>query len=74
MEADLSSRLHSDPPSARGDQAFAGDVPLPLAFERAIGEADAIADRRAANSELLGQIAAARRNVAEAERRVVTAT
>ena len=33
----------ADPPSAAEEQAFAADVPLPLAFERAIAEADTIA-------------------------------
>ena len=63
----------SEAPSAAEVQAFAADVPLPLAFERAIGDADAIADRRAANSEILGLVAAARRAVNEAEQRVVAA-
>jgi uncharacterized protein YhaN len=62
-----------DLPSAAEEQVFAADVPLPLAFERAIGDADAIADRRAANSESLALIAATRRNVDEAEQRVLRA-
>jgi uncharacterized protein YhaN len=62
-----------DPPSAAEENVFAADVPLPLAFERAIAEADAIVDRRAANSELLGLVEAARFAVAEAQRRISAA-
>jgi uncharacterized protein YhaN len=50
----------ADPPTAAEEQAFTAGAPLPLAFERAIADADAIADRRAADSELLGRIDAAR--------------
>ncbi len=42
-------------------------VPLPLAFERAITEADTVADRRYAESDLLARIAATARTVSEAE-------
>lgn len=56
-----------NPPSAEEDQTFASDTPLPLAFERAIANADTIADRRATDSELLGRIEAARQAVAAAE-------
>jgi uncharacterized protein YhaN len=61
------------PPSAAEDQAFAADVPLPLAFERAIAEADTIADHRAVDSELLGRVEAARQAVINSERRVAAA-
>jgi uncharacterized protein YhaN len=63
----------SDPPAAAEEHEFAADVPLPLAFERAINEADAIADRRAVDSEFLGRVEAARHAVTEAERRTETA-
>ncbi|HEX3989536.1 MAG TPA: hypothetical protein VHX39_00045, partial [Acetobacteraceae bacterium] len=63
----------ADPPSAAEEREFASGVPLPLAFERAIGEADAVADRRAASSEILGLLAAARRNVDDATQRVAAA-
>jgi uncharacterized protein YhaN len=64
-------------------RAFLGDpvpdteercgVPLPLAFERAMVEADTVADRRYTESELLARVAAARQAVVELERRVETA-
>jgi len=57
----------SSPPSAAEEQAFTADVPLPLAFERAMTAADAIADQRAADSGVLGQIEAARHAFANSQ-------
>ena len=58
------------PPSPDDENSFNPDMPLPLAFERAMAAADAIADERAADSDGLARIEAARRLVAEAEQRV----
>ncbi len=44
-------------------------LPLPLAFERASAEADTVADRRHAESELLARVAGARDSISELERR-----
>ena len=69
------------PPDAGTEAAWAGDAPLPLAYERAVAAADALADRRAGEAERLaraaelartraGQAAVARdleRELAEAE-------
>jgi uncharacterized protein YhaN len=63
----------SDPPTTTEEQAFGDDVPLALAFERAIMEADAIADRRVEDSELLARVEAARRHVSESEQKTQAA-
>ena len=57
------------PPSADDENSFDSDMPLPLAFERAVAAADGVADERAANSDVLARIEAARRVIAEAEQR-----
>ncbi|MSP01719.1 MAG: hypothetical protein EXR07_11825 [Acetobacteraceae bacterium] len=62
------------PPTAAEEQAFDSATPLPLAFERAIADADGIADVRAENSNVLARIEAARRSLAEAERHATEAT
>lgn len=61
-------------PSAAEEASFAGETPLPLAFERALTAADAIADRRVSESDLLATIESARRAVAEAEQNVEAAS
>ncbi len=58
----------TDAPSIAEEQAFAPDVPLPLAFERALSEADTIADLRARDSEMAARLDVARRAVADAEK------
>ncbi|MFT8243285.1 AAA family ATPase [Roseomonas sp. BN140053] len=46
------------PPDPAAAVRFAGPAPLPLAFERAVAAADAVADRRAAETERVAQAAA----------------
>ncbi|WP_256476566.1 ATP-binding protein, partial [Siccirubricoccus soli] len=46
------------PPDPAEEAAFAGGTPLDLAFDRALAEADAIADRRLAEAARLGEAAA----------------
>lgn len=49
----------ANPPAAAEQRGFAGEQPLPLAYERAVRTADELADRRAEDSDLLAQAAAA---------------
>jgi uncharacterized protein YhaN len=62
-----------EPVAPAEEQAITGGMPLPLAFERAISEADTIADRRYFESELLARIDAARSTMLESERRAEAA-
>jgi uncharacterized protein YhaN len=63
----------ADPPSPSEEAAFAGEAPLPLAFERAQLTADGIADRRARESDLLARIRVARDAVTAADQQVAAA-
>ncbi len=54
-------------PAPDAEAAFAPDLPLPLAFERAIAAADAVADRRADEMERLAHAAELRSTIADAE-------
>lgn len=62
-----------DPASAADEQTQTAGMPLPLAFERGITEADAITDQRFAEAELIARIENARHAVTEAERRAAAA-
>jgi uncharacterized protein YhaN len=59
-----------DPPSQAEERAFAGDLPLPLAFERAIAAADTLVDRWVENAALVERASAARAAIQRAEERV----
>jgi len=59
-----------DPPTQAEERAFAGDLPLPLAFERAIAAADALVDRWVENAALVERASAARVAIQRAEERV----
>ncbi|MGE0418325.1 MAG: AAA family ATPase [Acetobacteraceae bacterium] len=61
------------PPDTEEEAAFAGSLPLPLAFERAIAEADGVADRQVAEAEAIERAASARRDVTAAEARLTAA-
>jgi uncharacterized protein YhaN len=57
----------TDKPTPEEERAVTNSVPLPLVFERAMATADALADRRAAESDLLARIDEARRTVSTQE-------
>ncbi len=59
----------ADPPSPREEQAFAAPLPLPLAFERAVTAADALADRRIEDAAAIERVQVARVALQEAEAR-----
>jgi uncharacterized protein YhaN len=67
------ARLTGVPDSA-AEAAYAPGLALPLAFERAMAEADAIADRRAEESERLGQAATLRAAITRADAALRTGT
>ncbi|MGH7120246.1 MAG: hypothetical protein ACREFP_14870 [Acetobacteraceae bacterium] len=60
-------------PEAEELLAFAAGQPLPLAYERAVQAADALADRRVLDSDLIARAAEARRLLAAAERTLAQA-
>jgi uncharacterized protein YhaN len=55
-----------EPPNAEQEQAWAGETPLPLAYERSVAATDALADRRNQESERLVQVAELQRRIAKA--------
>jgi uncharacterized protein YhaN len=57
----------ADRPAPEEEQAVTDGAPLPLAFERAMAAADALADRRTEHSDLLARIEAAKRAVESQE-------
>ena len=63
-----------DPASPAEEQAHTADLPLPLAFERGIHAADAIADQRFAEADVIARVETARHTVMEAEQRAEAAT
>ena len=60
--------------AAEAEAAYVPGLALPLAFERAMAEADAVADRRAEEAERLGQAAILRAAIVRAEEAVKAAT
>ncbi|MGE4045496.1 MAG: hypothetical protein AB7F35_11625, partial [Acetobacteraceae bacterium] len=58
------------PPPAEEIARFADALPLPLAYQQAVEAADRIADERVAGAAAIEQVAAARRQVQEAEQRL----
>ncbi|HEX5328314.1 MAG TPA: AAA family ATPase, partial [Acetobacteraceae bacterium] len=46
-----------EPPTLAQEQAWAGEVPVPLAYERSVTAADDVADRRNQDAERLAQVA-----------------
>jgi uncharacterized protein YhaN len=54
----------ADKPAPEEERAVTDGAPLPLAFERAMAAADALADQRTEQSDLLARIEAAKRAVA----------
>jgi uncharacterized protein YhaN len=60
----------ADAPSAAEEQDFAGPLPLPSAFERAVLAADAVADRRVADAQLIERAASLHQAETEAARRL----
>jgi uncharacterized protein YhaN len=48
-----------DPPTPDEQRDFSGGQPLPLAYERAVQHADAVADRRVAEADLIARATAA---------------
>jgi uncharacterized protein YhaN len=60
----------ADPPTMPEEQNFAGPLPLPLAYERAVTAADAIADRHIREAELIERAQAAKTALHDAEARV----
>jgi uncharacterized protein YhaN len=63
----------ADPPSAAEEQAFAHALPLPIAYERAVSAADAMADRRVQEADQIAAVQAAQAALQEAEVRVQAA-
>ena len=53
----------AEPPTPAQEQAFAGEQPLPLAYQNAVVSADALSDWRAREAELVAKLAEARRAV-----------
>ncbi len=62
-----------DAPGLEEEQGFAGQLPLPLAYERAVTAADATADRHIREAELIERARAAQRGLDDAEARVASA-
>jgi len=60
----------ADPPALHDEQTFAGLLPLPLAYERAVTSADLIADRRIREAELIERAQAAQSALQDAAARV----
>ena len=60
----------SDPASLPEEQTFAGPLPLPIAFERAMATADNVADRRVSEAEAVEQARSARQSVENANIRL----
>jgi uncharacterized protein YhaN len=63
----------ADAPTEEQEAAFTGGQPLPLAYQRAVGSADRVADQRMQDGEMAGRIDAAKGAVREAETRLETA-
>lgn len=62
-----------DPPSAEEHGQFAGELPLPLAYERAVSAADAMADTRMQRGSVIVQAEVYRSAVAKAQAAVSAA-
>lgn len=60
----------ADPPSRDDEQVFAGLLPLPIAYERAVAAADDIADRRVQEAAVVERAHAAQAALREAEVRM----
>jgi uncharacterized protein YhaN len=60
-------RLFESAPDREAERAWAGDLPLPLAYERAVTAADDLADRRGSEAERVERVAELRRQVASTE-------
>lgn len=60
-------RLFGDAPDVAAERAWAGDLPLALAYERALTAADDLADRRGGEAERIERAAELRRQLAAAE-------
>lgn len=60
-------------PAAEELRAFAADQPLPLAYERAVKAADALADRRVQDSDVIARAAEAGRTLAAAQQALAEA-
>jgi uncharacterized protein YhaN len=63
----------SDPPDAAQEHGWADELPLPLAFERAVAAADELADRRNREGERVAQASDLARRIADLESRVAAA-
>jgi uncharacterized protein YhaN len=59
-------RLFGDGPDVPAERAWAGDLPLALAYERALAAADDLADRRGGEAERVERAAELRRQIATA--------
>lgn len=62
-----------DPPALLEEQNFAGPLPLPIAYERAVTAADAVADRHIREAELIERAQAAQTALDDAEARLLQA-
>ncbi len=60
-------RLFEGTPDPAAERAWAGDLPLPLAYERAVTAADDLADRRGSEAERVERMAESRRQIAATE-------
>jgi len=60
----------TEPPEPAAEQAFAGPLPLPIAYERAVTAADRIADRRVQEAASVANAQAAQTALLDAETRV----
>ncbi len=60
-------RLFEGGQTPEAERAWAGDLPLPLAYERAVTAADDIADRRGSEAERVERVAELRRQIAATE-------
>ncbi|MBV8613775.1 MAG: hypothetical protein JOY66_08380, partial [Acetobacteraceae bacterium] len=60
-------RLFEGALDREAERAWAGDLPLPLAYERAVTAADDLADRRGSEAERVERVAELRRQIAAGE-------
>jgi uncharacterized protein YhaN len=63
----------ADPPGAEEEAEFAGPLPLPLAYERSVAEADSMADRRVDQASQIAQAETAAATLAQARAKRETA-
>ncbi|MEO8715367.1 MAG: AAA family ATPase, partial [Acetobacteraceae bacterium] len=60
-------RLFGNAPDQEAERAWAGGLPLGLAYERAVAAADGLADRRGSEAQRIEQAAELRRQIAAAD-------